>query len=616
MMVIKELVVGSVFLHLMLLVLVHHGQATNDEGGTQFSHQVDQATLMANDNAIMLLGKVSVEDDNCIGWMSEKFWDTVKWYFTNARLVLVLGIDDDDDGGRSEIDSATSNFVNFLHTVPMETVVLRHRLKEGLKRVPYSRRIGIIIVSKSLENLQVYYSNTPVDSIQSTNSNFLFVLLSPAEQMTAQKVLLHLWREHSILSLMLAMPCLGEYSQMDFSKVFGFIDPFEQHGDSWGVLKWMSVDILYDEPNENYALWQGSGNFRGYPIKCEQFIKFPTVIKAKEIPTAYARSYIQREANPPRGYGGMDALVMATVAKTLNFTILLNTYDKIDFGYKSPNGTFTGSFGNILYKVSDVSFNNRFIFQYETNQIDFLQTIAQDKFCFMAPKAEIIPKWLAIFQCFRMDVWIVIFSGNILWGILRFLISRWQKFWVYDNRESLTRMIIETWNMMMTSPSIMLPRRSPERIFLGVCILANVIITGTFQGTLVTSLSSPRSFKDINTLEELDASGMYIETPSDQLIEIFGENGSPLLESLKKKLRQNHEMSMNRSLNRNVVTIGRMGDSPIIIEMMYTNPDGSPKIHVVKQCPRTQHMAYIVRKGWSFAPLFNKVLGRLKEAGE
>lgn len=43
---------------------------------------------------------------------------------------------------------------------------------------------------------------------------------------------------------------------------------------------------------------------------------------------------------------------------------------------------------------------------------------------------------------------------------------------------------------------------------LTACLLANLIIIGTFQGTLTTSFSTVTYLKDINTLEQLDASGL------------------------------------------------------------------------------------------------------------
>lgn len=44
--------------------------------------------------------------------------------------------------------------------------------------------------------------------------------------------------------------------------------------------------------------------------------------------------------------------------------------------------------------------------------------------------------------------------------------------------------------------------------------------------------------------------------------------------------------------------------------------DGSPKLHLVKECPREYHLAYIVKKGWPLLPRFSKIINRFFEAGK
>ncbi|XP_059620702.1 uncharacterized protein LOC132264493 [Phlebotomus argentipes] len=575
-------------------------------GGTQFARHVDGT---ADGNAISEDGKVALapEDGNCIGWMSEKFWATVKWYFANVRLVIVLGI-----GG--EIDSATNNFVNFLNTVPMPVVLLRHQEHDGLDRLPYARRIGALVVAKKLQDLEIYFANTPVYNVEGVNANFLFILLDQASMEEIELFALDLWTKHSILSILLAMPC------SEVPNMFGFLDPFVHHrDDSWGAMKWLNVEELTVQPSESYSLWHGDGNFRGFPIKIEMFLKFPTLLAEAEIPLPFAQSYIQQNAGTPNGFGGLDALILATLANKLNFSIALKMTKKIDFGYKMDNGTFVGTLGDVLYKKTDIAFNNRFVMLYDTEDLDFLNSIMTDQFCLFTPKAGIKPKWLATFKCFRPDVWLIILLSNLICGFIRHCIKRWQRLIApkQEKKHPLARILFETWNVMMAAPSIMLPKRSAERFFMAICLLMNVIITGTFQGTLFTSITTPGSYKDINTLQELDESGLIISTPSEQLFELFGDGGTPVLDSLKRKMKMIERTTFDKiRYNEETVFISRKADSVLNIEMEYLKPDGNPAFHVVPECPRNYHMAYIVRKGWAFSTLINNVISRFRESGE
>lgn len=74
----------------------------------------------------------------------------------------------------------------------------------------------------------------------------------------------------------------------------------------------------------------------------------------------------------------------------------------------------------------------------------------------------------------------------------------------------LSEIIIEMWNIMFAAPSFEMPRRNIERLLMTSCLLANLIITGTFQGSLTTAFSTVTYYKDINTLQEVDATGLKI----------------------------------------------------------------------------------------------------------
>lgn len=82
-----------------------------------------------------------------------------------------------------------------------------------------------------------------------------------------------------------------------------------------------------------------------------------------------------------------------------------------------------GSIGDILYHQAYVSFSERFMLNYESDQIEYLFPIWFDRFCIITPKAEKIPNYLAIFRCFSPSVLsFIMFSNTICsfcWYCLR-----------------------------------------------------------------------------------------------------------------------------------------------------------------------------------------------------
>lgn len=121
----------------------------------------------------------------------------------------------------------------------------------------------------------------------------------------------------------------------------------------------------------------------------------------------------------------MDGLVLSHTAFALNFTPIVITLAPGFYGYRQSNDTFAGSIGDVLYRSTDVSFNSRFVQDYETVEIDFLTPVYCDQLCVMSPKALEIPQWLAIFLCFDPIVWGLIIIMNTICGYLWYILKKW-----------------------------------------------------------------------------------------------------------------------------------------------------------------------------------------------
>lgn len=100
------------------------------------------------------------------------------------------------------------------------------------------------------------------------------------------------------------------------------------------------------------------------------------------------------------------------------------------------------------------------------------------------------------------------------------------------------------------------------------------------------------------------------------IIDIFGDGGTPVLESLKRKFHLSKiPIIPQTATTRDVCSIERRADISVIIKTKYELPNGKVLLHVIEECPRVYYLAYIVRKGWPFAPYFNDILSRFFEAG-
>lgn len=139
---------------------------------------------------------------------------------------------------------------------------------------------------------------------------------------------------------------------------------------------------------------------------------------------------------------------------------------------------------------------------------------------------------------------------------------------------------------------------------------------------MYTAYTKRSSYKNIETLAELDETKLEIIFYSQSYLNLFG-NGrevySKTLLSLGKKtfsFDDDSEEKLHRTAyRRDVCSIERFSDVDIIIKTKYLDDYGSPLLHVIRECPRHYFLTYIVRKGWPFLPKFNQMIARFAESG-
>lgn len=91
---------------------------------------------------------------------------------------------------------------------------------------------------------------------------------------------------------------------------------------------------------------------------------------------------------------------------------------------------------------------------------------------------------------------------------------------------------------------------------------------------MVTSFSTDQYYKDINTLEELDESGLEIGTSSGSLKNLFGEKslGTPIIRSLASKYKMistTTPIIARAAYQRDICAIERLTDIRVIIAVCF-----------------------------------------------
>jgi hypothetical protein len=366
--------------------------------------------------------------------------------------------------------------------------------------------------------------------------------------------------------------------------------------------------------------------FHGYPLRIVVFQRFPTAVPRVQCHLDYKNCTVT--------YKGMDASLLYSVATYLNFTpVIRQTSDREQYGHVTKNGTFTGVIGDIMYGRADISMNGMFIKVYGSDKMRFTHSAYSDRVCVIVPKAKRIPQWLTIFGPVDSPLALGILGLYIINVCFYFLINQAPSSFgsnLLESKIGWSVTLTEMCRPFVSSPFARIPMVISHRIFLGSCLVFGLVLTSAMQSMLVTAMTKPYYYPDINSLDELDASGLRIYTKSQSLIDTFGSPQSNSnstafdINSTTDRLSRRVQVVDGRidvwglvSTGRNVAALARKTDYAygFVVLDRYRASDGSLLLHVVTECPRHYLLGYLMPRGSPYLPYINKGIVRLVETG-
>lgn len=351
-------------------------------------------------------------------------------------------------------------------------------------------------------------------------------------------------------------------------------------------------------------------NLYGHPFLISMFHKPPV------------SCFIGNKSDGTEIYTGVDAQVIELMAKYINFSPkTVSPSDGTSFGYKEFDGTFTGALGDLLYNGALIAGNSRFIKDYMTNEIEFLSPPAyEDSLCVIVAKSKPSASYQTFLKFFPVKILIGMVTMCLLSSVVWFFIGKIGS--VLNSNvpkgKTFAVSLIDMCLVMNTAPFYGLNTviiRS-QRIFIASCLLYSVVTMVAFQGILVTVLSISEQYDDINTLNDLDKSGMRIVTTYPDLNDTFSGLENRIMNRLRKKLDV-LEGPLSTIVRRTVRRrdIGFLERLLVLEESVSKHAVVGQQLHVVKECPRHYLLAYTVRKRSLFVDRLNDILGRILQAG-
>jgi hypothetical protein len=543
------------------------------------------------------------------------FWNISSRHFYSARVLFVILLRTSRIQLETERVTKVLKGIHDILNIPIvlfeDTVGTSGNSATNILNTSAARfgaSYSLLIVSEDIDDVFKYSetseghwrSDVPIliFVIKKANGNCSNESLSTVEYSNLFK---HLWTRHQTAKVIVFVKSLSNSEDEGL-----FYDPFiEINASARGQVYKYSFTGAVDISFQN-AIW----NLYGYLLRVAMF---PTVVTAIKV------CINNTEGNSICTYKGRDGFILDELAKCMNFTpCLMTPSDNILNSLEFANGTITGPLRDIANGEVDIAMNSKDMKLSHVADIEYVTPVTHfGRMCVLVPKAPRVPIWISLFRCFSFALWATLIATYILSAIL------WHSLRKCPSSDQLQKYV--QWSTTLSDVlNIFVPtfftkissfNNDSQRIFVASCMFFSIVITSVFQGSLFVKLKNPVYCKDIDTLEELEKSGLPIITVFQDMYDIFDVIEMPTTRRLSERV------SVFDLKDDEIKETVHRGNSSLLlslidIEMLFeTNPNYAHLVHLVQECPATYLQSYMVPRGSPYLKSINTLIGRMFEAG-
>lgn len=264
---------------------------------------------------------------DCPG-VEREYKSIVEWYFRRSQLLSVIDLTSVNKSG-----SFSNNFLReyfsgrklprflkilvtkiiFFYTETTSSnhvpVVYRHWMSS--KPTPlwtFRRKTGVLVIADSFAAIQEFFNIT---FRQTGNLNrdgdFMFTVTDNTTNDWDGEEIGQFFRgcmDFDILNPLFVVVQCGEQEEEDEDVIFGYYDTFEFVGGydddkdderNWGAFHWTTYAEMY---KRDYITGGYVNDFHGYPLRVNQFFRYPTAISKNYVPQFARNSYIYKSSQP------------------------------------------------------------------------------------------------------------------------------------------------------------------------------------------------------------------------------------------------------------------------------------------------------------------------------
>lgn len=510
-----------------------------------------------------------------------------------------------------------SNFVDLVSKyVASESIVSYKITMNNLsRRYTWQNRVDLtwIFIVDDIDVLKFFVREQ--DYIWKATNQYLVIITAPIPPVSPREIFQTIWKTYSVYRIVFIS------IQDDFRCLSRYL-PFERNRQNeYGVVH----KICLTNRTNNIELYTNFENLNGYPIRVIMFRSLMMNITFHNDTRTHE-------------YKGLDADVMFLLEKSMRTQFRINVFTNFT---KDP---FHLSLQYIENDESEIIITSFFIHQYKEDQrYEFTSSVYEDMLCLIAPTAGFIPKSYMPIMPFAPDLWTALVIYNVLVSVLWFLIKYYsgsfrrqeavllpltRTEFVLSRRSNLPPSIhpyvsscfdlVETSCYPLKEDVGDSGSTSSQRAFLFGTLFFGLIVVGLYQSYLVSGLSNPFHYPELNTLEDVANSNLTLITKYYNLKEHTFTRNTTLDNKLRGKLKvivTDKPINDEVAFGKKAIAIARYASMKFGDLSKYYDADGNELLHLVEECPTTYLLAYVMRLHSPYRERINGLLLRMQEAG-
>lgn len=459
--------------------------------------------------------------------------------------------------------------------------------------------VARIFIGQSPEALLGYFQSVD-PKIVTYRARCLTVVLFSTTSITTIKstiqLLTFLWRKLSIVNVLVHFPCSLKLQEYVFT-----YKPFYRSGDFCGQPRRYHYTDVQKYPQ---LLVNDVKNLNDCPLVLSLFERYPTATSTP--PNFLHGSRLYEKIPLTSKFYGADGIAMSVLSEYMNFSISMSTSaESRYYGKVTKSGIPTGSLKATVERSIDLQGNSRFMKLYGVEGYDLTYYFDFDKVCVVVPKAGKLSKWRGTLDILTANIALFSLVVLVICGVINgkiFGSCGWDVYAAFLGQSIMYG---------VTDQSL------PRRIFLGSFFVYSIVISTIFSGTLLSVYAYQKYLPDIETLEELEKSGL----PARASFNPFENVNTPLYQRLAKKISRkidkvdDNYTSMEIAAIFRIAGIERYLDGKILIQTKFSDKDGHSQLHIIPECPNSYFLSFIVPLGSPYLKVINRFLVKVNEVG-